>query len=197
VSPSMNTWDDGYPSGGNYWNNYTGVDVKSGPNQDQPSSDGIDDTAHVIDENNRDNYSLMGMFHSFNTPLRYDVNVISNSTLKHFQYFESNNTIEITVSNVTANQTSGFCRLKINHDLVSPTYNVIINDTVVPYTPVFENENLSIIYFTYEHSTLEITITPEFPTWTSILLTLIVLTVAIAIYKRRLHKTPIHQRARM
>ena len=33
---------------------------------------------------------------------------------------------------------------------------------------------------------------PEFPTWTSMLLLLIVLTVAIAIYKRRLLKTPIH-----
>ena len=33
---------------------------------------------------------------------------------------------------------------------------------------------------------------PEFPTWTSMLLMLIVLTVAIAIYKRRLLKTLIH-----
>ena len=33
---------------------------------------------------------------------------------------------------------------------------------------------------------------PEFPTWTSMLLILIVLTFAIAIYKRRLIKTPIH-----
>ena len=36
------------------------------------------------------------------------------------------------------------------------------------------------------------TVIPEFPTWTSMLLILIVLTVAIAIYKRRLLKTPIH-----
>jgi len=32
---------------------------------------------------------------------------------------------------------------------------------------------------------------PEFPTWTSMLLILIVLTVAVAVYRRRL-KTPIH-----
>jgi len=55
----VNAWDDGYPSGGNYWSDYTGVDVKSGPNQDQPSSDGIGDTAYVIDENNQDNYPFM------------------------------------------------------------------------------------------------------------------------------------------
>jgi len=35
-------------------------------------------------------------------------------------------------------------------------------------------------------------IVPEFPTWTSMLLILIVLSFAIAIYKRRLLKTPIH-----
>jgi len=56
---SANIWDDGYPSGGNYWSDYAGVDVKGGPNQDQPSSDGIGDTAYVIDENNQDNYPFM------------------------------------------------------------------------------------------------------------------------------------------
>ena len=35
-------------------------------------------------------------------------------------------------------------------------------------------------------------IIPEFPTWTSMLLLFILLTVAIAIYKQRLPKTPIH-----
>jgi len=35
-------------------------------------------------------------------------------------------------------------------------------------------------------------IVPEFPTWTTMFLILIVLTVIMAIYKRRLLKTPIH-----
>ncbi len=39
-------WDDGHPSGGNYWSDYTGADEKSGPNQDQPGSDGIGDAAY-------------------------------------------------------------------------------------------------------------------------------------------------------
>jgi parallel beta-helix repeat protein len=53
------TLDDGYPSGGNYWSDYIGVDVKNGPNQDQPSSDGIGDTPYIIDDYNRDRYPLM------------------------------------------------------------------------------------------------------------------------------------------
>jgi parallel beta-helix repeat protein len=56
---SMNTWDDGYPSGGNYWSDYSGVDLYSGPYQNETGSDGIGDTPYVIDENNRDNYPLM------------------------------------------------------------------------------------------------------------------------------------------
>jgi len=56
---STNVWDDGYPSGGNYWSDYTGADKKSGPKQDQPRSDGIGDTPYIIDNYNRDNYPLM------------------------------------------------------------------------------------------------------------------------------------------
>ena len=52
-------WDNGYPSGGNYWSDYTGMDEEKGPKQDQPGSDGIGDTAYVIDENNTDRYPLM------------------------------------------------------------------------------------------------------------------------------------------
>lgn len=52
-------WDDGYPSGGNYWSDYDGVDRYSGPSQDELSSDGIGDTPYVINENNTDLYPLM------------------------------------------------------------------------------------------------------------------------------------------
>lgn len=45
----VNVWDDGYPSGGNYWSNYKGVDA---------DGDGIGDTPYTIAENNIDNYPL-------------------------------------------------------------------------------------------------------------------------------------------
>jgi parallel beta-helix repeat protein len=54
-----NKWDNGYPSGGNYWSDYTGNDIFSGPNQDIPGNDGIGDTNYSIDSDSRDNYPLM------------------------------------------------------------------------------------------------------------------------------------------
>jgi len=54
-----NTWDDGYPSGGNYWSYFSDVDEFSGTNQNQPRSDGIRDKPRIIDKDNQDGYPLM------------------------------------------------------------------------------------------------------------------------------------------
>lgn len=56
---SVTVWDAGYPSGGNYWSDYAGVDLFKGPGQDISGSDEIGDTHYVIDANNRDNYPLL------------------------------------------------------------------------------------------------------------------------------------------
>ncbi len=56
---SHNSWDDGYPSGGNFWDNYTGTDEKNGVNQNESGNDDLGDTPFIIDQNNIDNYPLM------------------------------------------------------------------------------------------------------------------------------------------
>jgi len=174
-----NVWDDGYPSGGNYWSDYAGVDA---------DGDGIGDTPYIIDDNNIDHYPLMGPFNSFNTSVGYFVDVVSNSTIGDFRYFESNSTIVMYISNMTANQTAGFCRLAIPHDVISPPYTVKVNGTTIEYETVYENytKGISIIYFTYEHSTLEITIIPEFPITTTIILLLLTVLTATILMKRKI-----------
>jgi len=47
--PGKNMWDNGYPSGGNYWSDYTGVD---------DNGDGIGDTPYNINTINVDRYPL-------------------------------------------------------------------------------------------------------------------------------------------
>ncbi|MFH1100867.1 MAG: NosD domain-containing protein [Methanobacteriota archaeon] len=56
----MNQWDNGYPCGGNYWDNYSGVDVMHGPDQNLPGGDNIGDTTYVlIGGVKQDRYPLM------------------------------------------------------------------------------------------------------------------------------------------
>lgn len=53
------TFDNDYPSGGNYWSDYTGLDMFSGPYQNVTGRDGIGDTPYIIDEDSVDRYPLM------------------------------------------------------------------------------------------------------------------------------------------
>lgn len=50
LDESVNAWDNGLPLGGNYWEDYLGIDS---------NGDGFGDTPYVIDENNQDAYPLM------------------------------------------------------------------------------------------------------------------------------------------
>jgi len=52
---NANTWDEGYPSGGNYWSDYK----ERYPDAAEIDESGIWDTPYVIDENNEDNYPIV------------------------------------------------------------------------------------------------------------------------------------------
>jgi len=56
---STNSWDAGYPSAGNYWSDYFGIDLYTGPYQNETGSDGIGDAPYSIDVENEDRYPLM------------------------------------------------------------------------------------------------------------------------------------------
>ncbi len=59
-NPNSNQWDLGYLSGGNYWSDYTGTDIYSGPYQNETGSDGIGDTAFFTGWTNvLDHYPLI------------------------------------------------------------------------------------------------------------------------------------------
>ncbi len=172
----LNLWDIGYPSGGNYWSNYTGFDS---------DRDGIGDSPHLLDAENNDNYPLVGFSSSFNTSVGKQVTIISNSTIENFQYADSNSTIKMYVSNMTANQTFGFCRICIPTALMSE-YRILVNGTEVSYDLLtVSNSTHSYLYFTYNHSTKEVVIIPEFTSLILLPLFLLCTLVATVFYRRK------------
>ncbi|UCE37276.1 MAG: right-handed parallel beta-helix repeat-containing protein [Thermoplasmata archaeon] len=54
-----NLWNDSYPSSGNFWSDYYGLDRYKGPEQNIPGNDGIGDSPYNIDMDSQDNYPLM------------------------------------------------------------------------------------------------------------------------------------------
>jgi parallel beta-helix repeat protein len=78
-------WDDGYPSGGNYWSNYNGVDDFSGAAQNVSGKDGIGDTPYQISTNNRDRYPLVSQSSGptrAETELRLEVQVTADKKVQ-------------------------------------------------------------------------------------------------------------------
>jgi len=59
VYHANNVWDNGYPSGGNYWSDHNPPDIYSGPYQNETGRDKIGDIPYIIGENNLDRYPLI------------------------------------------------------------------------------------------------------------------------------------------
>jgi len=91
-----NVWDDGYPSGGNYWEKQWGKsDYYSGPNQDQPGSDGIVDTPYDLGYGNKDRYPFMN-------PYREPLFEISSSPQSQKFYAPQTKSYTIIVTSVNS-----------------------------------------------------------------------------------------------
>jgi parallel beta-helix repeat protein len=196
--PRNNTFDSGYPSGGNYWSNYTGVDLFSGPYQNEMGSDGIGDTRHVLDENNEDNYPLMGMFY-FTVEIEggqiYHVTAISNSTVSDFhvvlwlsspnEYLQPGQKF-IGFYLTGEERTIGFCRTMIPRAVLNDSYTVLVDwqEVTVKELPI-SNSTHAYLYFTYNHSTKEVIIIPEFPSFLILPLFMTATLLAVVVYKRK------------
>jgi hypothetical protein len=199
-----NQWEDGYPSGGNYWSDYNGTDA---------DHDGIGDTAYVIDANNTDNYPLMGMFYSINITFLpgSTVTLISNSTISFFNVVTVIETVEPETSegiptifiNFTDQTGFGFCRVSIPHALMNISDTPVTIDqgsttVLAPNYMLYDNGTQRWIYFAYEQSPPlknqtsrlpRIMIIPEFPSFLILPLFMIATLLAVIIYRKKGMKT--------
>jgi len=154
-SGSTNFWN--YDGEGNYWSdyNFTGGDL---------NNDGIGDEPYVINVNNQDNCPLMGMFSDFNISFKgeiYNVSIISNSTIPNFGFkigAETGNRIML-FSVGGEGGTVGFCRVMIPTEFMDYPFIVLVDEEEVISTLLgVSNATYSYLYFTYIHSSHNITI---------------------------------------
>lgn len=164
---SINNWDYGYPSGGNYWSNHRGADLCSGPYQNETGNDGISDTPYVIDGSNQDNYPLMKPWSPIKTVLNvtwneeiHPVTVISISTITNFNFCQPLKQIRFNVT--SADGSTGFCNVTIPKILLKcdtlKDWQIEIDDTPIINFIVTENTTHTSLYFTHTHTTQQIKI---------------------------------------
>jgi len=185
-----NKWDDGYPSGGNYWSDYNGTDLYSGTYpQNEPGSDGIGDTFYTSFGTIADRYPLMHPIRTFAVGVwegkTCNVNVISNSTVSNLKLNETAGTISF---NVTGQEDiAGFCRIIIPNvivqDLWNSNYTVLLNAEPMPFRNWPDTED-TYIYINYTHSEHEIIIVPEFSKAIILTIFIMIATFMIAAKKK-------------
>jgi nitrous oxidase accessory protein NosD len=105
--PFPNFWDNGYPSGGNYWSSYVGVDNYGGPRQNESWSDGFGDTPYKVNatSGNVDHYPLMKPYAgphdigiaSFTSKTAVGQGFSVNMSLKTVNYGEQTETFDVTI----------------------------------------------------------------------------------------------------
>jgi parallel beta-helix repeat protein len=176
-----NSWNDDVE--GNFWNNYTGIDV---------NHDGIGDTPHVLDDNNQDNHPLMGMFSEFSVVHQgetYHVTTICNSTISTFQCDNVAKEISFNVSG--SDGSLGFCRVTIPNIIVQDfwqgSYTVLVDGEEPWAIGNWTYGTNTYIHLIYLHSEHQVSIVPEFSLFLILPLFMTATLLAVIVYKRNYH----------
>lgn len=175
---SVNVWDDGYPSGGNYWSNYNGTDIFNGPYQNQTGSDAIGDiNFQAISEtlqmrglppdmiqrlmNQYDSYPLMAPISHFDigtwNGTSCAIDVVSSAVVTNFR-FDPNATRPLISFNVTGDTAAEqFSRVTIPNAVVqglwNGNYTVLIDGVFWSFTSYNDNASTYVYvnYTSYKH----------------------------------------------
>jgi parallel beta-helix repeat protein len=185
VAGTHNSWDNGYPEGGNYWSDYTRSDNFRGVFQNITGSDALGDRPHVIDSGNQDRFPLMSTIVSFDAGhwegVDCRIQIVSNSTISAFR-FDANEGPFIHFNATGSNETAGFCRVTIPKQLLwveDDEWNVTVGDQmIVPM--LMEDGNRTYLFLAYVQGSMAVRIQgtqviPEYPRLFPVLLAFFVM----------------------
>jgi parallel beta-helix repeat protein len=139
---SVNFWDDGYPSGGNYWSDYIGLDQFRGTNQGELGSDGIGDMPYVIDVDNTDRYPLMKPY----SP--HDIGTTYITSLKTIIGQGYNTDIYVKIVNYGVNIENFNITVYANTTIIGASTNVVLTGRN-SVTPIVECSTAGVSYGNY------------------------------------------------
>jgi parallel beta-helix repeat protein len=181
-------WDNGYPSGGNYWSNYIDVDLYGGTDQNETGADGIWDRPYDCIMG-KDNYPLKGPFNTFLAgtwnETAHNVDVISNSTVSSFSFNSSAHPPTLSFNIEGEQGTSGFCRVAIPKCILwcdnSNEWIITVSGETMQQPGINEYGNYTYLYFEYIHSskTVQILGTHAVPESISILVVPLFMTMSL------------------
>lgn len=170
VGYAVNYFDNGYPSGGNYWSNQTAPDLKCGSNQDEIGSDGILDESYL----GWDRYPFAHPIAILEIPVSgeiFEVKVSTNSSINFCVFNPEERSLNLFLGGIAG--TTGSCRISIPKELLSCDsllqWNVTLSDSEHLTYLASEDEERTYLYFTYNQlNDVEIEIkginaVPEFP----------------------------------
>jgi len=184
------TWDNGYPSGGNYWIGYVSQDKYSGPYQNITGSDGIGDTPYVIDADDIDYYPLMmlDIRNVSQTPTKDNIlptDVVKvNATVTH--YFPLKQMIlNCTYKNSSATWTSIINMTNLEDDIWNGTIPALPIGTNVTYVIIAQDNAGNSINSTSQGYTFEYPVVQEFTSFPILPLLMAATLLAAAVCRRK------------
>mgnify|MGYP003858251331 CR=1 FL=1 len=190
--PAVVFFDNGYPSGGNYWSDHVAQDMYNGPYQNITGGDGILDVGYPSSDYPWDSYPLANPFLKIDITVEledFDVFVSTNATLISHEFSVSAKTLTLTLESVEGGNCS--CRVVIPKSLLScdslNEWVVLLDGEVLSYLP-YEDGEFTYLYFVCAQSMPESVIqimgnqvVPEFSVLAFLLIFLVCCLVVLGI----------------
>jgi parallel beta-helix repeat protein len=186
-------WDNGYPSGGNYWSGYVSPDLYSGEYQNITGGDGIGDNPFIIPLpfNVEDRYPFMfvSVCNVSQTPPKGSVfstdAVRVNATVTHLNPLEQV-ILNCTYTNSSTTWTTSYNMTNVEDDIWNGTIPSLPVGTNVTYTIIAQDNAGNSISSKAQGYTFDYPVViPEFPTYALLPILFAATTFAALVLRRK------------